>query len=68
MPYKNTKCFDAKKYLNAVSTLPVEQNVFGEKKCLNALKNGIQWVIDQKNMVDVFKTHFPSQWASAMSS
>ena len=56
---KTLKVFDAKNYLNANSITFLERNVFWRKKCPDVWKNGIQWVRDQENMVDMVKSHIP---------
>ena len=69
MPLRyNSKGFDVKKSLRAVSYSPSERNIFGVKMCLDAWKNGCRWVRDQQNTRDVAKSYIPGQWASAVSS
>ena len=60
--YDKTKGFDTKKSLNVVSSSPFDQNVF------YGIKNGSRWMRIQENMVDVLKSHIPSQCPSVVSS
>ena len=39
-----------------------------EKSVQRLEKNSCRWLKDQENMVDVAKSHIPSQWPSSMSS
>ena len=57
-----------KLFLKSVSISPLEPDIFIISMCPDTSNNNFRWIWDRKNMMDLAKSHIPTQWIAAETS